>query len=62
MTTAKTAQLPQTIGVVVTLANGDTITTRINTTLDGARAYYLGHEFVGEGPEFRAVQVEEVGA
>ena len=52
---------PQIIEVVVTLANGDTITTRINATLEEARTYYLGHEF-GEGPEFLAVKVEEVGA
>jgi hypothetical protein len=52
---------PQPLEVVVTLANGDTITTRINATLEEARAYYLGHEFVSEGPEFLAVTVEEVG-
>jgi len=33
---------PSSCLVKATLANGDTITTRINTTLEEARSYYLG--------------------
>lgn len=45
------------ITVTVTFSDGDSLTTGINTDLEGAKDYYLGNWFnVGLGPEDHIVQ------
>jgi len=55
----------ESISVKVTFDDGDHLTTRINTDLEGAKKYYLGKSFTfdGSGEEEimkEAVKVEEI--
>lgn len=53
----------QTITVKVTFEDGDYLTTRINTDLDGAKEYYEGQLFnlgVVEDRMVKAVKVEQL--
>lgn len=49
------------ITVRCTYGNGDIVVTRINATLDEARAYFLGNWFnIGSGPEDNMQQCVKV--
>ena len=55
--------VPRSIVVRVTIADGNSLTTRINTDLEGAKAYYIGNWFnlgVADDDMQQAVGVEEV--
>ncbi len=57
--------VPKPITVKCTYSNGDTVTTGINTDLQGAKGYFLGKTFdmtIGDGTEILAkcIKVEEI--